>query len=131
MENAGTNLAAREKETNRMKATKWVFRFRDGSASMKELLGGKGANLPEMTRVGLPVPPGFTVTTEACRAFYAGGCVLPEGLLQQVDSALQDLELEKGQIFGDPKHPLIVSVRSGSVTSMPGMMERRNGARFG
>ncbi len=106
-----------------MKETKWIFRFQEGSASMKELLGGKGANLAEMTKAGLPVPPGFTVTTEACRAFYAGSCVLPEGLRQQVVSAMRDLEREKGQIFGDPKRPLLVSVRSGSVTSMPGMMD--------
>jgi pyruvate,orthophosphate dikinase len=123
MEIAGTNFASGEKGTKRMNTTKWVFRFREGSASMKELLGGKGANLAEMTRVGLPVPPGFTVTTEACRAFYAGGRVLPDGLLQQVVSDMHDLELEKGQMFGDPKHPLLVSVRSGSVTSMPGMMD--------
>ncbi|MFC7751057.1 pyruvate, phosphate dikinase [Paenibacillus thermoaerophilus] len=103
--------------------TKWVFQFREGSASMKELLGGKGANLAEMTKVGLPVPPGFTVTTEACRVFYAGGGVLPEGLLKQVFAAMQQLELQKGQIFGDRKQPLLVSVRSGSVTSMPGMMD--------
>jgi len=106
-----------------MNSTKWLYRFQDGSAAMKELLGGKGANLAEMTKVGLPVPPGFTVTTEACRAFYAGGRVLPEGLMDQVAAAMRDLEAEKGQTFGDPKHPLLVSVRSGSVTSMPGMMD--------
>ncbi|WP_026298095.1 pyruvate, phosphate dikinase [Cohnella laeviribosi] len=106
-----------------MNSTKWVYRFQDGSAGMRELLGGKGANLAEMTKVGLPVPPGFTVTTEACRAFYAGGRVLPEGLLDQVAAAMQALEAEKDQKFGDPKQPLLVSVRSGSVTSMPGMMD--------
>jgi pyruvate,orthophosphate dikinase len=106
-----------------MIATEWLYRFQDGSAAMKELLGGKGANLAEMTKVGLPVPPGFTVSTEACRAFYAGGRVLPEGLMDQVAAAMRALEAEKGQTFGDPHRPLLVSVRSGSVTSMPGMMD--------
>ncbi|GIP32491.1 pyruvate, phosphate dikinase [Paenibacillus sp. J2TS4] len=106
-----------------MNAVKWVFLFQEGSVSMKELLGGKGANLAEMTGIGLPVPPGFTVTTEACRAFYASGRALPEGVMEQVSTAMHGIEDAKGQRFGDPHNPLLVSVRSGSVSSMPGMMD--------
>ncbi|GAA4853686.1 pyruvate, phosphate dikinase [Paenibacillus vulneris] len=100
-----------------------VMSFGQGDASMKHLLGGKGANLAEMTRVGLPVPPGFTITTDVCRAYYAAGLRLPEGLFEEVLSAMKELEDAKGERFGDPSRPLLVSVRSGSVTSMPGMMD--------
>ncbi|GCL72023.1 pyruvate, phosphate dikinase [Paenibacillus naphthalenovorans] len=100
-----------------------VVPFEAGHAGMKQWLGGKGANLAEMTKVGLPVPPGFTITTEVCRAYYAAGGQLPKGLMDEVAQALKQLESAKGQRFGDPQNPLLVSVRSGSVTSMPGMMD--------
>lgn len=102
---------------------KLVYAFEEGNAGMKSLLGGKGANLAEMMRAGLPVPPGFTVTTEACRSYYTGGQKLPGTLFEEVLAALASLERKKGQRFGDPDAPLLVSVRSGSVTSMPGMMD--------
>jgi len=102
---------------------KMVYSFIEGNAQMKALLGGKGANLAEMTRTGLPVPPGFTITTDACHAFFRSGNRITADLQQQIHLALQQLESEKGQSFGDPTHPLLVSVRSGSVTSMPGMMD--------
>ncbi|AFC28567.1 PpdK [Paenibacillus mucilaginosus 3016] len=100
-----------------------VLFFTEGNAGMKTLLGGKGANLAEMTKAGLPVPPGFTVTTEVCRAYLAGGHQLPEGLMDEVAAAMTGIEELKGQGFGRPDAPLLVSVRSGSVTSMPGMMD--------
>ncbi|KRF43854.1 pyruvate, phosphate dikinase [Paenibacillus sp. Soil787] len=102
---------------------KQVVPFQEGNASMKALLGGKGANLAEMTRAGLPVPPGFTITTEACLAFFKVGNRISEGLLEQIAEALKQLEKQKGQTFGDANNPLLVSVRSGSVSSMPGMMD--------
>ncbi|MCZ8518260.1 MULTISPECIES: pyruvate, phosphate dikinase [Paenibacillus] len=97
--------------------------FTEGHAGMKTLLGGKGANLAEMTRAGLPVPPGFTVTTEACRDYFAAGNQLPEGLMDEVASAMAAIEGLKGQGFGRAEAPLLVSVRSGAVHSMPGMMD--------
>ncbi|MFE5320060.1 pyruvate, phosphate dikinase [Paenibacillus sp. NPDC056579] len=100
-----------------------VVPFEQGSASMKQRLGGKGANLAEMTKVGLPVPPGFTITTDVCRAYYAAGGQLPDGLFEETMTAMRGLEEAKGERFGDPSKPLLVSVRSGSVTSMPGMMD--------
>jgi pyruvate,orthophosphate dikinase len=103
--------------------TKLVFLFREGSADMRELLGGKGANLAEMTRVGLPVPPGFTITTEACRRFFAEGETLTEETMEQVRAAVRQLEQDSGKKFGNPENPLLVSVRSGAVFSMPGMMD--------
>ena len=90
-----------------------VLEFHEGDRTMAELLGGKGAGLAEMTRLGLPVPPGFIVTTEACRAFLAAGGD-PEGLWEQVDAALADLEQRSGLALGDPERPLLVSVRSGA-----------------
>lgn len=102
---------------------KQVVPFQEGNASMKALLGGKGANLAEMTHAGLPVPPGFTISTEACLAFFKEGNRISEELLDQIISALRQLEQQKGQTFGDANIPLLVSVRSGSVTSMPGMMD--------
>jgi len=102
---------------------KMIYAFEEGHAGMKELLGGKGANLAEMTRAGLPVPQGFTITTEACRAYFRAGNRIPDGLEQQVETAMARLEGQRGQAFGDPARPLLVSVRSGSVTSMPGMMD--------
>jgi pyruvate,orthophosphate dikinase len=107
-----------------MSAThKWVYLFREGSAEMRDLLGGKGAGAAEMTRAGMPVPPGFTITTEACRAYYAHKGKLPEGLWAQVTSALAEVEKQSGKRFGDARKPLLVSVRSGAKFSMPGMMD--------
>lgn len=103
--------------------TKKVYPFEDGNAEMKMLLGGKGANLAEMTRLGLPIPHGFTITTEAYLAYYATGCIMPEELLQEIGQALTRVEEAQAAGFGDEQQPLLVSVRSGSVTSMPGMMD--------
>jgi pyruvate,orthophosphate dikinase len=102
---------------------KYIVHFQEGNAGMKQLLGGKGANLAEMTRSGLPVPPGFTVSTDACRAYYARERQLPAGLFEEICQALQQVEKSKSQKLGDPDQPLLVSVRSGSVSSMPGMMD--------
>ncbi|HEY3260652.1 MAG TPA: pyruvate, phosphate dikinase [Pseudonocardiaceae bacterium] len=101
---------------------KYVYEFTEGGKDEKDLLGGKGANLAEMTRLGLPVPPGFTVTTEACRRYLADG-VVPADLRVQVTGALRALEDRLGRQLGDPEDPLLVSVRSGAKFSMPGMME--------
>src|SRR4051812_45133892 len=102
-------------------ANKWVYAFSEGSADMRALLGGKGAGLAEMTRLGVPVPDGFTITTEACVASMGGGW--PDGLAEQTDEALAALEQRTSLRFGDEQKPLLVSVRSGAVFSMPGMME--------
>lgn len=110
-----------------MSDIKYVYTFGVGEtlghAGMKDLLGGKGANLAEMTRLGLPVPPGFTVTTEACREYYRLGGRLPDGLVEQVQDAMTQIEHVLGRKFGDTQSPLLVSVRSGSAVSMPGMMD--------
>ena len=108
--------------------TKWVYAFGGGAADemtgdARALLGGKGANLAEMARLGLPVPPGFTLTTEVCTAFYANDRAYPAELEAQVEAALADLEKKVGKTFGDPANPLLVSVRSGARASMPGMMD--------
>ncbi|TVP69256.1 MAG: pyruvate, phosphate dikinase [Nitriliruptor sp.] len=105
-----------------MTTESFVVPFSEGSADQKSLLGGKGANLAEMTRIGLPVPPGFIVTTDACRQYMAEGGS-PEGLFDQVDEALAELEAQVGRKLGDPESPLLLSVRSGAVFSMPGMMD--------
>ncbi len=102
---------------------KWVYLFEEGSGEDKSLLGGKGAGLAEMTRAGLPVPPGFIVTTEACNAFYANNKQFPEGMWEQVVEGLRRLEEKTGKGFGHPDNPLLVSVRSGAAFSMPGMMD--------
>jgi pyruvate,orthophosphate dikinase len=102
---------------------KFVYLFREGNSAMRDLLGGKGANLAEMTNIGLNVPPGFTITTEACKEYYASGEKLPEGLWEQVIPAIEDVEITSGKKFGDPHNPLLVSVRSGAKISMPGMMD--------
>jgi pyruvate, orthophosphate dikinase len=104
-------------------AQKWVYLFEEGSGDDKSLLGGKGAGLCEMTRAGLPVPPGLVVTTEACNAFFANGKQFPEGLWEQVTEGLRAIEKKVGKRFGDPNNPLLVSVRSGAAFSMPGMMD--------
>ena len=105
----------------------WVYSFgggtADGDTTMKNLLGGKGANLAEMARLGLPVPPGFTLTTAVCTAYYDLGEKYPGGLEAQVDEALKAVEAETGKTFGDADNPLLVSVRSGARASMPGMMD--------
>ncbi len=111
----------KEKEKGR-KREKWVYLFSEGSAEMRGLLGGKGANLAEMTRIGIPVPPGFIVTTAACNAYLAAGG-FPSGLWEQVLSALKEIETLSGRKFGDPASPLLVSCRSGAKFSMPGMMD--------
>jgi pyruvate,orthophosphate dikinase len=103
-------------------AHKWVYSFEEGDASMRNLLGGKGCNLAEMTRIGLPVPPGFTVTTEACIDYMNTG-KFPEGMWQQVLDFMKDLNAKTGKTFGDDKNPLLVSIRSGARESMPGMMD--------
>ena len=106
---------------------KYVYLFAngesDGNGEMKDLLGGKGAGLAEMTNAGLPVPPGFTITTEACNAYYSGGGQFPEGMWNQVLSALKKVETASGKEFGNYSNPLLVSVRSGAKFSMPGMMD--------
>jgi pyruvate,orthophosphate dikinase len=106
---------------------RWVYSFgagaADGAASMKDLLGGKGANLAEMSSLGLPVPAGFTITTEVCTRFYADGGAYPDGLADQVSAALGLVEKRVDKTFGDPRNPLLVSVRSGARASMPGMMD--------
>ena len=102
---------------------KWVYLFREGNADMRNLLGGKGANLAEMTNLGLPIPPGFTVTTEACTDYYNHGRSISEEIQTQIFDALALLEEKLGKKFGDTENPLLVSVRSGARASMPGMMD--------
>ena len=104
-------------------STKRVYLFREGNASMKNLLGGKGANLAEMTNASLPVPPGLTITTETCMEYINNGNQMPAGLMDAVKAALIDVERETGKKFGDASNPLLLSVRSGARLSMPGMME--------
>ena len=102
---------------------KWVYSFEEGSADMRNLLGGKGANLAEMTNLGLPIPQGFTVTTEACTDYYAKGKQISDEIKEQIFTALSQLEEKQGKKFGDTENPLLVSVRSGARASMPGMMD--------
>src|SRR5208282_5209744 len=97
--------------------------FFDEAVSDKKLLGGKGAGLCEMTQLGLPVPPGFVITTAVCEEFYKNGERLPDGLMDSVLLAMKSLEERTGKTFGDPSRPLLVSVRSGAAVSMPGMMD--------
>ena len=119
--------AQNKKDDAGMGAPKLVYRFgagkADGSADMKNLLGGKGANLAEMANLGLPVPPGFTITTEVCTAYYANGKKLPEGLHADVRDAVAQIGTAVGAGLGDAQNPLLVSIRSGSRASMPGMMD--------
>src|SRR6185437_4931168 len=106
---------------------KWVYSFGDGraegKANMRELLGGKGAGLAEMANLGLPVPPGFTITTEVCTYYYANGQQYPKDLEAQVNKALAQVGKITGKVFGDKSNPLLVSVRSGARAAMPGMMD--------
>src|SRR5688500_9987638 len=109
------------------KAAKYVYLFgnkkADGDGSMKPLLGGKGANLAEMTRIGLPVPPGFTITTEVCSYYYANKRQYPKELQSQIQAGVSNMERIMGKKFGDLQRPLLVAVRSGARDSMPGMMD--------
>ena len=102
---------------------KRVYRFDEGNASMADLLGGKGSNLCEMTRLGLPVPPGFVISTQVCREFLSKNYTLPEGIEDSVRENVRDLEKSMGRNFGSTSDPLLVSVRSGARISMPGMMD--------
>ena len=103
--------------------TKYVYLFSEGNATMRNLLGGKGANLAEMTSLGMPVPQGFTITTEACTRYYDDGKTIGSDIQEQIDAALVKIEEINGKKFADPKNPLLVSVRSGARASMPGMMD--------
>src|SRR3954454_13814731 len=112
-----------ERPTTETTTEKWVYLFPEGNAQMRDLLGGKGAGLSEMTNAGLPVPPGFTITTAACRAYYEHNEQFPPGLWDQAMAALHTVEEQTGKRLGDPANPLLVSVRSGAKFSMPGMMD--------
>ena len=109
------------------KAKKYVYHFSksktDGNGSMKALLGGKGANLGEMGRLGLPVPPGFTITTDVCDLFYKNKKKLPKNVIKNIEAEIKKIEKKTKKKFGDLKNPLLVSVRSGARISMPGMMD--------
>ena len=102
---------------------KYVYLFSEGNANMRELLGGKGANLAEMTNIGLPVPQGFTITTEACNQYYENGRQISDEIMSQVMEYVERIELLNSKKFGDLENPLLVSVRSGARASMPGMMD--------
>ncbi len=104
-------------------ARKWVYGFKEGRADMRELLGGKGANLAEMTNIGLPVPQGFTISTEACTQYYEDGREINGEIQSQINEYIEKLEEITGKKFGDHENPLLVSVRSGARASMPGMMD--------
>ena len=108
---------------NAVKKANFVYLFTEGKAEMKALLGGKGANLAEMTNIGLPVPPGLTITTEACRDFFENDKLLPEGLEEELWTKLGEVEKLTGKKFGAAANPLLLSVRSGAPISMPGMMD--------
>ena len=120
-------MSERQEGAEMTAASKWVYQFgggsADGAAQDRNLLGGKGANLAEMASIGVPVPPGFTITTEVCSAFYENGKQLPDGLADQVEVALDEIGKLVGAIYGDDERPLLVSVRSGARVSMPGMMD--------
>ena len=102
---------------------KYVYLFSEGNANMRELLGGKGANLAEMTNIGLPVPQGFTITTEACTQYYEDGREINKEIQGQINEYIEKMEKITGKKFGDKENPLLVSVRSGARASMPGMMD--------
>ena len=104
-------------------ANKWVYLFSEGNANMRNLLGGKGANLAEMTNLGLPVPQGFTITTEACTQYYEDGKKINDEIMDQIMDHIGKMEGITGKKFGDKENPLLVSVRSGARASMPGMMD--------
>jgi len=124
MSRTQTKKPAKNKKTNKSK--KFVYAFgkkTDGNATMRELLGGKGANLAEMASIGLPVPPGFTISTEVCTYYYDHQQRYPAALRQSVADAVKSVEQQLGKKFGGRKNPLLVSVRSGARDSMPGMMD--------
>ena len=102
---------------------KYVYLFSEGNADMRELLGGKGANLAEMTKIGLPVPQGFTISTEACTKYYDDGKEINDEIQGQINEYIVKMEEITGKKFGDKENPLLVSVRSGARASMPGMMD--------
>ncbi|MDP2969107.1 MAG: PEP/pyruvate-binding domain-containing protein, partial [Deltaproteobacteria bacterium] len=102
---------------------KYVYLFEEADGFNKKLFGGKGAGLAEMTQMGLPVPPGFIVTTEACIQYYGNKKRLPKGLMEEVQKNLKKVEEKAGKVFGSPQNPLFFSVRSGAALSMPGMMD--------
>ena len=102
---------------------KFIYRFEEGNAQMRDLLGGKGANLCEMASLALPVPPGFVITTETCKAYYENDRHVPDGLWDGVRAHVREVEEAIGKRFGDPANPLLLSVRSGAKMSMPGMMD--------
>ena len=102
---------------------KYVYLFSEGNATMRELLGGKGANLAEMSNIGLPVPQGFTITTEACTQYYADGRKINDEIMAEIMKNVEEMEKINGKKFGDLENPLLVSVRSGARASMPGMMD--------
>ena len=104
-------------------AQKYVYLFSEGNATMRNLLGGKGANLAEMTNIGLPVPQGFTITTEACTQYYEDGRQINDEIMAQIMEYIGKMEAIVGKKFGDNENPLLVSVRSGARASMPGMMD--------
>ena len=106
-----------------MPKIKYVYDFNEGNKDMRNTLGGKGANLAEMTNIGMPVPRGFTVTTEACNKYYEDNKIINDDILKEIDEHLVILENKTGKKLGDPKNPLLVSVRSGARASMPGMMD--------
>src|SRR4051812_2382611 len=124
---AAKKAAVRKPAVEAVKPNKWVYTFGDGKAEgkagLRDLLGGKGANLAEMANLGLPVPPGFTIPTSVCTYFYAHDKTYPKELQSQVDTALDYIGKLTGKKFGDPENPLLVSVRSGARASMPGMMD--------
>ena len=102
---------------------KYVYLFSEGNATMRELLGGKGANLAEMSNIGLPVPQGFTITTEACTQYYEDGRKINDEIMAEIMKNVEEMEKINGKKFGDLENPLLVSVRSGARASMPGMMD--------
>ena len=104
-------------------AKKFVYLFTEGNGTMRELLGGKGANLAEMTNIGLPVPQGFTITTEACIQYYEDGRRINDDIMAEIMEYIEKMETIVGKKFGDKENPLLVSVRSGARASMPGMMD--------
>src|SRR5947199_2360855 len=112
-----------ERMAHSVGSDRYVFDFDEPSGGGRELLGGKGVGLAEMTQMGVPVPAGFTITTDACRAYMSNGKTVPDGLDDEIDRHLRALEEKTGKRFGDPDDPLLVSVRSGAAVSMPGMMD--------
>ncbi len=114
---------ASDREAGKIESKKYVYSFKEGKKEMKQLLGGKGANLAEMTSLGLPIPPGFTISTEACQKYYDNDEALPKNIQEEVENKLKELEEDTGKKLGDNENPLLVSVRSGAAKSMPGMMD--------